>query len=118
MIGPITTKALAEFFRLPPTAHEQALLTLEGEGFILRGKFNPGATEVEWCDRRLLARIHRLTINRLRAEIQPVSLADFQRFLMEWQHVLPDRQMEDISGVEAVLNLLDGYELPAAAWEP
>jgi ATP-dependent helicase Lhr and Lhr-like helicase len=117
-IGPVTVKALAEFFRLGVSSIEQALLALEAEGFVLRGKFHPGATEIEWCDRRLLARIHRLTINRLRAEIQPVSVADFQRFLLSWQRVLPERMMEEMTGVEAIVHLLDGYELPAAAWEP
>ena len=117
-VGPVTVGQLADFFHVPASSIEQSLLALEGEGFVLRGKFHPGATEMEWCDRRLLARIHRLTINRLRAEIEPVSLADFQRFLLSWQHVTPERQMEEISGVEAILHLLDGYELPAAAWEP
>ncbi|HEV2330811.1 MAG TPA: crosslink repair DNA glycosylase YcaQ family protein [Verrucomicrobiae bacterium] len=117
-IGPVTVKALADFFRLSASSVEQALLALEAEGFVLRGKFHPGATETEWCDRRLLARIHRLTINRLRAEIQPVSVADFQRFLLSWQHVLPEQMMEQITGLEAILHSLDGYELPAAAWEP
>lgn len=117
-IGPVTVEQLAAFFRLSPSEIEQSLLALESEGFVLRGKFHQGATETEWCDRRLLARIHRLTINRLRAEIQPVSLADFQRFLLSWQHVAPEQMMEQISGVEAILHLLDGYELPAAAWEP
>ncbi len=116
--GPVTVQKLANFFHLSASAIEQALLSLESEGFVLRGKFHPGATETEWCDRRLLARIHRLTINRLRAEIQPVSLADFQRFLLSWQHVTPEQMMEEITGVEAILHLLDGYELPAAAWEP
>ncbi|HEX3890497.1 MAG TPA: helicase-related protein, partial [Verrucomicrobiae bacterium] len=118
ILGPTTTKLLAEFFQLPISEIEQALLALESEGFVLRGKFRPDATETEWCDRRLLARIHRLTINRLRAEIQPVSIADFQRFLLAWQHVAPENQMEEIAGVEAILHLLDGYELPATAWEP
>ena len=80
--------------------------------------FTAESTELEWCDRRLLARIHRLTINRLRAEIQPVSPAEFQRFLLAWQHVDADHRVEGPDGVESVLELLDGYELPAAAWEP
>src|SRR5213078_4054659 len=84
----------------------------------LRGKFRAGARSIEWCDRRLLARIHRLTINRLRAEIQPVSIADFQRFLLSWQRVDAEHRAEGPEGVEAVLELLDGYELPAASWEP
>ena len=97
---------------------EGALLDLEREGFILRGKFHPGTPETEWCDRRLLARIHRLTINRLRAEIQPVSIAEYQRFLLAWQRVDPEHRAEGLEGVGAVLEFLDGYELPAAAWEP
>ena len=87
VVGPTTATELAEFFQLPQTEIDAALLALEAEGFVLRGKFHPGAQDIEWCDRRLLARIHRLTINRLRAEIQPVSLAEFQRFLLAWQRV-------------------------------
>jgi len=116
--GPMTITALANFFRLKASEIEQALLALEAEGFVLRGKFRPGAEETEWCDRRLLARIHRLTINRLRAEIQPVTVAEFQRFLLAWQHVSPEHKVEGLEGVQAVLTLLDGYEVPAAAWEP
>jgi ATP-dependent Lhr-like helicase len=84
----------------------------------LRGRFRKGLDELEWCDRRLLARIHRLTLNRLRAEIQPVSIAEFQRFLLAWQRVDGEHQAEGPEGARAVLELLDGYELPAAAWEP
>jgi ATP-dependent Lhr-like helicase len=118
VIGPTTTAALANFYQLPQPQIEAALLALEAEGFILRGKFHPDAQEREWCDRRLLSRIHRLTINRLRAEIQPVSIAEFQRFLLAWQRVDAEHRMEGPEGVEAVLELLDGYELAAAAWEP
>lgn len=116
--GPLTATSLASFFHLPIAEIEQALLALEGEGFVLRGKFRVGAAETEWCDRRLLARIHRLTINRLRAEIQPVTVAEFQRFLLAWQHVSAEHKVEGPEGVEAVLDLLDGYEAAAAAWEP
>jgi ATP-dependent Lhr-like helicase len=118
VIGPTTTGELTRFYQLPASEIDGALLALEGEGFVLRGKFHPGASELEWCDRRLLARIHRLTINRLRAEIQPVSIADFQRFLLTWQRVDPEHRADGPEGVRAVLDLLDGYELPAAAWEP
>jgi ATP-dependent helicase Lhr and Lhr-like helicase len=118
VIGPVTAGTLANFFRLSFTEIERALLALEAEGFILRGKFHPGAVEIEWCDRRLLARIHRLTINRLRAEIQPVSIAEFQRFLLAWQRVDTEHRNEGLEGVRGALELLDGYELPASAWEP
>ena len=83
--GPITVGELTDTLVLQRSEIDAALLALEAEGFILRGKFHPKATEQEWCDRRLLARIHRLTIDRLRAEIQPVSVHDFYRFLFAWQ---------------------------------
>jgi ATP-dependent Lhr-like helicase len=116
--GPVTANALADLLLLKRTEVDAALLALEAEGFVLRGKFHPGIAEVEWCDRRLLARIHRLTINRLRAEIQPVSIADFQRFLLAWQRVDEEHRVEGPDGLEGVLELLDGYDLPAGAWEP
>ncbi len=116
--GPTTSTALSSLLELPRAEIEAALLALEGEGFVLRGNFNPGSPETEWCDRRLLARIHRLTIHRLRAEIEPVSLAEFQSFLLAWQRVDAEHRVEGPEGVKAVLELLDGYELPAAAWEP
>jgi ATP-dependent helicase Lhr and Lhr-like helicase len=116
--GPVTASWLTTFFQLSATDIEVALLGLESEGFVLRGKFHPGAHETEWCDRRLLARIHRLTINRLRAEIQPVSITEFQRFLLAWQRADPEYRVEGIDGIRAVLESLDGYELPAGAWEP
>ncbi len=116
--GPTTARELAEFLDLRQTEIDAALLALEAEGFVLRGKFHPGATEIEWCDRRLLARIHRLTINRLRAEIQPVTIAEFQRFLAAWQRVDQEHHAEGPEGVQVVLELFDGYDLPAAAWEP
>ena len=116
--GPVTVAELAKSVLLPVGEIEAALLALETEGFILRGRFHPGAQELEWCDRRLLARIHRLTLNRLRAEIQPVSLENFQRYLLAWQRVNPEHRAEGAAGVETVLELLDGMELAAAAWEP
>ena len=116
--GPTTATKLASLFQLPVNEIDTALIALEGEGFVLRGKFHPGSASLEWCDRRLLARIHRLTLNRLRAEIQPVSIAEFQRFLLAWQRVGFEHRAEGVEGVRAVLELLDGYELPAAAWEP
>lgn len=116
--GPVATVALAQILELPVSDIDVALLALEAEGFVLRGKFNPDATETEWCDRRLLARIHRLTIHRLRAEIEAVSLADFQGFLLTWQRASGSHRVEGPEGVKAVLDLLDGYEMPAAAWEP
>ena len=96
---------------------ETALAALESEGVVLRGRFTPGSTVLEWCERRLLARIHRYTLNRLRAEIEPVSSADFLRFLLIWQRVEPDERAAGLEGLAAVIEQLDGYEVPAGAWE-
>ena len=104
---------------LGPVAEKEdpLLLALEGQGRILRGRFTPGSPEIEWCDRRLLARIHRYTLNRLRAEIEPVSAADFMRFLLHWQHAATEDQVKGADGLAAVVEQLEGFELAAAAWE-
>ncbi len=115
--GPITVGELSDILILPRSEIDGALLALEAEGFVLRGKFRPRATEQEWCDRRLLARIHRLTIDRLRAEIQPVSAQDFYRFLFAWQRADREHRVEGPEGLQSVLEQLDGCELPLAAWE-
>jgi ATP-dependent Lhr-like helicase len=101
--GPVSVGQLENILGLPRSEIDTALLGLESEGFVLRGKFHPDATEQEWCDRRLLARIHRLTIDRLRAEIQPVSIQDFYRFLFAWQRVDADRRVEGPEGLQSVL---------------
>jgi len=93
------------------------LLYLEGQGRVLRGRFTPGAPDAEWCDRRLLARIHRYTLSRLRAEIEPVSAADYYRFLTHWQHVAGEDQVRGAEGLAAVVEQLEGFEAAAVAWE-
>ena len=100
---------------------EAALLRLEAEGQILRGRFTASATaqgsEIEWCNRRVLARIHRMTLGRLRREIEPVNARDFMRFLYHWQHVKPGTQLHGPDGALHVIKQLQGYEVSAAAWE-
>ncbi len=93
-LGPVTIAKLADDAALEATLVEAGLLKLEAEGFVIRGKFTPGGTETEWSARRLLARIHSYTLNRLRQEIEPVSTADFLRFLLAWQKLAPEHQME------------------------
>jgi ATP-dependent helicase Lhr and Lhr-like helicase len=115
--GPITVGELADAVVLQQSEIDAALLALEAEGFVLRGKFHPQATEQQWCNRRLLARIHRLTIDRLRAEIQPVSIHDFYRFLFAWQRADREHGVEGLEGLQSVLEQLDGCELPLASWE-
>jgi ATP-dependent Lhr-like helicase len=117
--GPVTAARLAEKLGLPLRAVEQALLTLETAGVVLRGEFTgrASANEIEWCERGLLARIHRLTLGQLRREIEPVSAADFLRFLFRWQHAQPGTQLRGREGVAEIIGQLQGLELPAPAWE-
>ncbi|MGH9871420.1 MAG: DEAD/DEAH box helicase [Pyrinomonadaceae bacterium] len=116
-LGPSTVVQLANSFGLTNSEIELGLLKLEAEGFVIRGQFTPGGSETEWCARRLLARIHSYTLNRLRQEIEPVSTADFMRYLLAWQKVAPDHQMEGPESVRAIIEQLEGFEAPAAAWE-
>jgi ATP-dependent Lhr-like helicase len=117
LAGPITSAALADQLRVSSSDIDAALLRLEADGVVLRGRFTPGERELEWCDRTLLARIHRYTLNRLRAEIEPVAPADFMRFLFRWQHVETSSRLTGLDGLREVIASLDGYELAASAWE-
>jgi len=117
LLGPTTATELAASLNIEEKDAGAALLKLESEGAILRGSFSPRETAVEWCDRRLLARIHRYTLNRLRAEIEPVTAADFMRFLFAWQHVTPSTRLTGIDGLHEVIRQLDGFEIAANAWE-
>ena len=140
-LGPVTASDLAASVGIGGGPVRAALAALENEGFVLRGHFTtdtasgPGAAprsegvdappgpasgtepkaEPEWCERRLLARIHRYTLARLRREIDPVEPADYMRFLFAW-HGLEERR-EGPAGLLAVIEQLEGFEAPAAAWE-
>jgi ATP-dependent Lhr-like helicase len=117
--GPCTVGDLAAATGVGASRVEIALARLEAEGSALRGRFDPRrAGEPEVCARRLLARIHAYTRERLRREIEPVTARDFVRFLLRWQHVLPDTRREGRRGVLSVVEQLQGFELAAAAWEP
>jgi ATP-dependent Lhr-like helicase len=141
-LGPVTVEQLATSFSLPANQIEIGLAKLEGEGFAMQGQFTPtngnptvreGANstakdgrgpqagmpvlQVEWCSRRLLARIHSYTLNRLRKEIEPVSAADFMRFLFVWQKVANDHTTEGAASVAAILDQMEGFEAPAGSWE-
>src|SRR5215510_13457623 len=151
-VGPVTAESLAETMALPVYAIESALMSLESEGFVMRGRFTPGGPssdlrvstasgsergsrrglidgtsvatargadsgQTEWCVRRLLARIHRYTLNRLRKEIEPVSPADFMRYLLTWQRVAPGDRGEGPESLSAIVDQLEGFEAAAGAWE-
>ena len=130
--GPATTSGLASFLRLPKADVDKTLLRIESTGLILRGHFsskpvgdNQAAAAssgtslegLEWCERRLLARIHRLTLGSLRKQIEPVTAATFMRWLLRWQHVSPGSQLRDERGLLQILKQLQGFEIPASAWE-
>jgi ATP-dependent Lhr-like helicase len=116
-MGPATVSTLAEQLAFPAEAVEAALLQLEAQGQVLRGHFRNTEGEIEWCNRRILARIHRATLGRLRREIEPVTASDFARFLHSWQHVAPRSQLHGADGTFQIIRQLQGYEIPAVAWE-
>jgi ATP-dependent Lhr-like helicase len=116
--GPITASALASVLGLPASEVDKSLLRLEASGAILRGSFTDSAThELEWCERRLLARIHRLTLGQLRKQIASVTPAQFMHWLFRWQHLAPSTQLLGERGVLEALQQLQGYEAPANSWE-
>jgi ATP-dependent Lhr-like helicase len=116
-LGSVTPTTLAAPLGLEPSAITAALAALESEGAILKGRFLSGVNDEQWCDRRLLARIHHYTVRRLRSEIEPVAARDFLRFLFSWQHVAEETRLEGPDALPAVLSALEGFEAPAKAWE-
>jgi ATP-dependent Lhr-like helicase len=144
-VGPTTASQLGFELGLAASDVEKALLRMEASGTVLRGRFTgsasragtpaphnpvelrstgqPGAAvptqadEIEWCERRLLARIHRLTVGMLRKQIEPVTAAAFMRWLMRWQHVASGTQVAGERGTLEVLRQMQGFEIPANAWE-
>jgi ATP-dependent Lhr-like helicase len=146
MLGPTTAGELATYTALDESEVNLALHQLEATGGILRGRFRPEhhpnhhhdqpplslrerdgvrvsetpgstSTVAEWCDRRLLQRIHRLTVGRLRKEIEPLSAQDFMRFLFRWHHLEELDALRGSTGLSKAISLLQGYEAPASAWE-
>ena len=126
-LGPATASQLGELLGLSPSEIEKALLRMEASGAVLRGQFTDTASRasrprhtnlsIEWCERRLLARIHRLTVATLRKQIEPVTAAQFMRWLLRWQHVAPGAQVQGERATLDVLRQLQGFEIPANAWE-
>jgi ATP-dependent helicase Lhr and Lhr-like helicase len=116
-MGPVTAAQIADSLGVAEAQINVALAALEAEGFAMRGRFSGESAQEEWCERRLLARIHRYTVKRLRAEIEPVAARDFLRFLCEWQRVLPGARMQGSDALAAILAQLEGFESPAGAWE-
>jgi ATP-dependent Lhr-like helicase len=124
-LGPATATSLSELLGIPASEIDKALLRMEASGSILRGKFtdrvertpSSATPEIEWCDRRLLARIHHLTVATLRKQIEPVTPAQFMRWLLRWQHIAPGSQVQGERATLEVVRQLQGFEVPANAWE-
>jgi ATP-dependent Lhr-like helicase len=114
--GPFRSAEMAGRLGLPADAIEVAAAALEQEGVLLRGAFTD-ASGGEWCDRRILARIHRATLQTLRREIEPVPPAVFLRFLSSWQHAAPSHRGRGRDGLLQAIELLEGFEAPIEAWE-
>jgi ATP-dependent Lhr-like helicase len=135
-LGPTRASELGETLGVPAIEISGALLRMEASGTVLRGNFSgtasrasrplphehvgqelPQEPETEWCERRLLARIHRLTVATLRKQIEPVTAAQFMQWLLQWQHAAPGTQVSGERGTLEVLRQLQGFEIPANAWE-
>jgi ATP-dependent Lhr-like helicase len=117
-LGPVTSEHIFLTLGIPISDVEKTFLRLEASGVVLRGKFtDPKTEETEWCERRLLARIHRLTVATLRKQIEPVTAAQFMQWLLRWQHVAVGTQVAGERGTLEVLRQLQGFEIPANAWE-
>ena len=115
--GPLPVALIARPLALPASAVAAALVRLESQGYVMRGRFSAGAVEEEWCERHLLARIHRYTVKRLRREIEPVERVDFMRFLADWQHLSATTRMQGREALATVVEQLEGFQAAAAAWE-
>ncbi|MFA6231137.1 MAG: DEAD/DEAH box helicase [Rhodanobacter sp.] len=116
-LGPVTALALAHSLAVGCTDIEMTLLRLQSEGYVMQGRFSADAADTEWCERHLLARIHRYTLGRLRREIEPVSRRQLMRFLFDWQHVSQATRQRGPDALVSTLNQLEGFEAAAGAWE-
>ena len=127
IIGPATASSLAGMLNIDPASVFQAFLAMEMQGLLMRGIFECPATEpsfeansdheIEWCERRILQRIHRRSVATLRKQIEPVTPAVYMRWLLSWQHLAPQTQLSGEEGVFETLRQLEGFEAPAIEWE-
>jgi ATP-dependent Lhr-like helicase len=114
-LGPVTAAQLGAPLGIPTEQINMALLVLEQEGYVIQGRFTHTTQEVEWCERALLARIHRYTVKKLRKEIEAVSPVDYMRFLFAWHRI--EEKADGKEALAAILEQLEGYALPAYSWE-
>ncbi len=121
ILGPLTANQFARDLSLNAASVYQQFVALEAQGLLMRGMFErPAATDelnIEWCERRILQRIHKLTIGTRRRQVEPVSPSAFMNWLLGWQHLAPQAQLAGEEGLLEVLNKLEGFEAPAVEWE-
>lgn len=121
VLGPTTASSFAKLLGLQASDVFQAFLAMEMQGLLMRGLFESGRPEhdyeIEWCERRILQRIHRRTLHTLRKQIEPVSPSIYMRWLLQWQHLAPQTQLTGEEGVLEALHQLEGFEAPAIEWE-
>lgn len=117
IVGPVSQCELAAALGLAQARIAAALERLRQEGFAIAGRFDPGVNQEQWCDRRLLARIHRYTLKTLRSRVEPVDLSAWMRFLFDWQHVSSSSRVEGPDGVVEVISQLEGFAAPLKRWE-
>lgn len=121
ILGPVTANGFAKYFSLDPGSVFQAFLSLETQGLLMRGSFQAGPADdefdTEWCERRILQRIHKLTIGARRRQVEPVSPAQFMHWLLQWQHLAPETQVSGEDGLLDAIAKLEGFEAPAVEWE-
>ena len=123
LLGPTTAAHLAALLHLHPRSLHQALLAMEMQGLAMRGVFertkpaDDAPHDIEWCERRILQRIHRLTLGTLRKQVEPVAPNVFMRWLLDWHHLAPQTLLTGEEGVLAAIEQLEGFEAPAVEWE-
>ena len=115
--GPQSVEDIAQLLNLPAQSVERGLSLLESRGQIFQGRFDPSIEGISWCERLVLDRLHRLTLNLRRQQVSPIESADFMHFLLHWQHLAGPARMTGADALTPVLTQLEGYPISAAAWE-
>jgi ATP-dependent helicase Lhr and Lhr-like helicase len=123
ILGPTTSNEVAAILNVDPAPIFQTFMTMEMQGLLIRGTFEypapePGADhDIEWCERRILQRIHRRTVATLRKQVEAVTPVVYMRWVLQWQHLAPQTQLSGEEGVFEALRKLEGFEAPAIEWE-
>ncbi len=117
IVGPTTTSEVARTIDLPVGIVETALIRLESEGSVMKGKFRKGCEQSQWCERHFLSRIHKSTISGLRKQIKPINSEQYIRYLTRWLRLSDDSMGEGPDALGQVLELMEGYEATVGTWE-